>query len=400
MSSKRVKFSTSNGHLLAARVELPDNTVPHNFAIFAHCFTCSKNLTSVTAISRALNNYGIGVLRFDFTGLGESEGDFEDTDFSSNIDDLIAANDFLTKEYVAPTILVGHSLGGAAVIFAAKALENIRAVATIGAPSSPAHVQHLFANGLEEINRDGKAEINIGGRPFIVKKQFIDDLESKNMTETLKSLRKPLLVIHSPQDATVEIQNAKEIYNAAHHPKSFVSIDGADHLLTVKKDAIYVGNLIAGWVERYLIIPEKKDLRTKHQVAVSIGSEGYTAEVVAGKHFLIADEPESIGGNDFGPSPYEFVSAGLGACTAITLRMYADRKSWNLQEVIVHVDYNRIDRELEDGSRETVNQFIRTIELKGELDEKQKKRLMQIAAKCPVHRTLEASSEILTEAVN
>jgi esterase/lipase len=331
MSSKRVQFENSKGQLLAARVELPDKMAPHNFAIFAHCFTCSKNLSAVKAISRSLNNYGIGVLRFDFTGLGESEGAFEDTDFSSNIADLICASDFLTKEYMSPTILVGHSLGGAAVIFAAAQLNGIKAVATIGAPSSPAHVQNLFTHGRDEIEQQGSAQVSIGGRAFTVTKDFLDDIESKNMEKTVKSLRKPLLVIHSPQDTTVGIENAKEIYVAAHHPKSFVSIDGADHLLTKQKDAMYVGNLIAGWVERYLDIPEREEISTSHQVAVSVGNEGYTSEIIARKHLLIADEPESIGGNDFGPTPSELVSSGLGACTAITLRMYADRKSWDLQ---------------------------------------------------------------------
>ncbi len=399
MSSKRVQFKNSQGQILAARLDLPDKMKSHNFAIFAHCFTCSKNLTAVKAISRALNNYGIGVLRFDFTGLGESEGDFEDTDFSTNVSDLIAANDFLTLEYSSPTILIGHSLGGAAVIFAGHQLDNIRAVATIGAPSSPSHVQHLFSHGLDEIEKHGKAELTIGGRSFTVKKEFLDDLKSKNMNEALKQLRKPLLVIHSPQDTTVGIQNAKEIYSAAHHPKSFVSIDGADHLLTIKADAVYVGNLIAGWVDRYIDRPNESDLQTNHQVAVSLGSEGYTTEVVAGKHFLIADEPQSIGGNDFGPSPYEFISSGLGACTAITLRMYADRKEWDLQNVIVHVDFEKVNNTDENGNVIVGNRFVRTIELEGNLDEKQRKRLMQIANKCPVHRTLEAASEILTEEV-
>jgi uncharacterized OsmC-like protein/alpha/beta superfamily hydrolase len=353
----------------------------------------------VKAISRSLNNYGIGVLRFDFTGLGESEGDFEDTDFSSNVADLICAADFLKKEYKAPSILIGHSLGGAAVIFAGKQLDEVKAVATIGAPSSPAHVQNIFSHGIEEIERNGKAEVSIGGRPFTVTKDFLDDIESKNMRKTLKSLRKPLLVIHSPQDDTVGIQNAEEIYIAAHHPKSFVSIDGADHLLTKKKDALYVGSLIAGWVERYLEIPARDELLTSHQVAVSIGNEGYTSEVVARKHLFLADEPESIGGNDFGPTPYELVSSGLGACTAITLRMYADRKAWDLQRVIVHVDHEKVATESENGATIYVDHFIRSIEISGDLDEKQHTRLMQIANKCPVHRTLEASSVIQTTEV-
>jgi putative redox protein len=393
MSIKKITFTNSENQQLSARLELPNHEKPHSYAIFAHCFTCNKNLLAVKNIARALNNKGIAVLRFDFTGLGESEGDFVDTNFSSNIQDLISASDFLTKQYQAPSLLIGHSLGGAAVIYAAKEIESIKAVATIGAPSSPDHVQHLFKSDLEEIKEKGKATVSIGGREFSLKKEFLEDIESKKMESCIKSLRKPILIMHSPQDNTVGIQNAKELYHYAHHPKSFISIDGADHLLSNKEDSIYVGNIISGWASRYLEIPSKKSIKTSHQVAVSIGNDGYTSEVVSGKHFMIADEPESIGGNDFGPSPYEFVSAGLGACTAITLRMYADRKEWELEQVIVHVNHEKIDSEKENKK---VDVFNRDIQFFGNLEEKQINRLLQIVDKCPIHKTLHNSSVIKT----
>ncbi len=400
MSFEKVSFLNSDGQELSARLELPSDQAPHSYAIFAHCFTCNKNLSAVRNIARAMNEKGIAVLRFDFTGLGESEGEFEETNFSSNVTDLLCASSFLSENYKAPSLLIGHSLGGAAVIFAAEKLENVIAVATIGAPSAPQHVQHLFQSGLEEIAENGKAEVAIGGRPFTIKKDFIDDLETKTMELTLKNLRKPFLVIHSPQDETVGIQNARELYQYAHHPKSFISIDNADHLLSRKEDSVYVGNVIAGWAERYLEIPEKENLSTPHQVAVSIGNEGFTSEVIAGNHRLTADEPKDFGGNDFGPSPYDFVASGLGACTAMTMRMYAERKKWNLQKVIVHVNHGKehaMDAQEENTPQRKIDVFKREIEIYGELDESQRQRLMQIADKCPVHKTLEANAKIETK---
>lgn len=399
MGFEKVSFINSQGKKLAARLERPDNQEPHSYAIFAHCFTCNKNFSAVRNISRALVSKGIAVLRFDFTGLGESEGEFEETNFSSNVSDLIEAAKYLEQHYKAPSLLIGHSLGGAAVIFAASELDSVAAVSTIGAPSSPAHVQHLFKSNVDEINATGKAKVNIGGRDFTIKKDFIDDIESKPMKEVLKNLRKPYLVLHSPQDTIVGIENAKELYQYAHHPKSFISIDKADHLLMDSVDSTYVGNVIAGWAERYLDIPKRTPLKTSHQVAVSIGNEGFTSEIVAGNHLLIADEPKDFGGNDFGPSPYDYVSSGLGACTAMTLRMYASRKKWDLQKVIVHVDHGK---EYAPDSQNTstikkIDTFKRSIELFGDLDDSQKNRLMEIADKCPVHKTLSATSVIITK---
>lgn len=399
MGFEKVSFTNSEGKQLAARLEVPNNQVAHSYAIFAHCFTCNKNFSAVRNISRALVNKGIAVLRFDFTGLGDSEGSFEDTNFSSNVSDLIHAAKFLEENYKAPSLLIGHSLGGAAVIFAASQLESVVAVSTIGAPSSPAHVKHLFKSNVEEINAIGKAKVNIGGRDFTIKKDFIDDIESKPMNEVLKNLRKPYLVIHSPQDTIVGIENAKELYKYAHHPKSFISIDKADHLLTDNEDSTYVGNVIAGWAERYLDIPKRAPLKTAHQVAVSIGNEGFTSEIVSGNHLLIADEPTDFGGNDFGPSPYDYVSSGLGACTAMTLRMYATRKKWDLQRVIVHVDYGKEHAPDSENTAtiKKIDTFKRKIELFGNLDEKQRQRLLEIANKCPVHKTLTTGSTVTTE---
>jgi putative redox protein len=252
MKNEKIKFKNSQGLELAAKLELPDGDIKA-YAVFAHCFTCNKNLSAVRNIGRALNNCGIAVLRFDFTGLGESEGEFEHTNFSSNVEDLIFASQFLKVHYEAPIMLIGHSLGGAAVIFAAKQIDSIKAVATIGAPSSPKHVSHLFKHGLEEINDKGEALLEIGGREFKIQKHFLDDINEKNMTETIKSLRLPLLVLHSPQDTTVGIENAGQIFKDAWHPKSFISLDGADHLLSKKEDSIYVGKMISNWAERYIV---------------------------------------------------------------------------------------------------------------------------------------------------
>ena len=397
MSSKRVQFRNTSGQLLAARLELPDNREPHNYALFAHCFTCNKNLGAVRNIARALIHEGIAVLRFDFTGLGESEGDFVDTSFSSNIEDLICAASFLEQEYVAPTLLIGHSLGGAAVLYAAGRLASVKAVATIGAPSSPTHVQHLLQSGLDEIERSGSATISIGGRPFAIKKEFLDDLQTFAQDGAIRRLHKPLAVFRSPHDTTVDIDNAKEIYDLAHHPKSFISLDGADHLLSDSKDSAYVGRVTAGWADRYLDRPEDTRVRTGRQVAVSIGNEGFTSEIVAGKHLLIADEPERVGGRDFGPSPYAYVSAGLGACTAMTLRLYATRKNWDLQKVVVHIDHGKDhceDCENAASGTSKIDRFIKEIELHGDLDEQQKARLLEVGGNCPVHRTLLTASVI------
>jgi putative redox protein len=403
MNIQKVAFLNPYKEKLVGRLELPLNQKPHNFAIFAHCFTCNKNLSAVKNISRELTANGFGVLRFDFTGLGESDGDFENTNFSGNVDDLISAADFLAKNYAAPTVLVGHSLGGTAAIFAASKIDSIKAVATIGAPSNPKHVQNLLHSNLDEIKANGIAKVNLGGREFTIKKQFLDDLEMQSIPNLAKNLEKALLIMHSPQDTTVEIKNAESIYVAAKHPKSFVSIDGADHLLMKKEDSIYVGNVISNWAKRYINIPTTERLKTKHQVIASLDtSDGFSTQMKVGNHYMMADEPTSYGGNDFGPSPYELVSAGLSACTAMTIQMYAKRKNWHIENVEVHTSYEKthaLDCNDCDNTSSKIDVFNREIKFTGALEEKQVKRLLQIADKCPVHKTLHAAVKVLTKTV-
>ncbi len=404
MSLSKVTFINNVGQTLSGRLELPVDQHPHNFVLFAHCFTCNKNLGAVRNISRSLTMKGFGVLRFDFTGLGESEGDFADTNFSGNVEDLIAAADYLAREHQTPTLLVGHSLGGAAAIFAGAEIESIKAVVTIGAPSNPKHVSHLLKSSIEEIEADGKAIVNLSGRDFTIKKQFLDDLKTKSLPDVAKNLGKALLVMHSPQDTTVEIKNAEEIYLAAKHPKSFVTLDGADHLLMRKQDSLYVGTVIAGWSSRYVDIPETLQLKTNHHVVASLDdSEGYTTQMKVGDHYMIADEPESVGGNNFGPTPYELVSAGLSACTAMTIKMYVARKGWDLKNVEVHTSYDKkhiVDCENCENDTAKIDTFEREIKLEGNLDEKQIARILQIADKCPVHKTLHSETQVLTKLIS
>ncbi len=401
MKTIKIEFTNPGGQLLVGRLEMPVDQHPHNFVLFAHCFTCTKNLMAVKNISRGLTSNGFGVLRFDFTGLGESEGDFADTNFSGNVEDLLAAAAYLKKEYQAPTVLVGHSLGGAAVIFAAEKLPDVKAVATIGAPSDPEHVTHLLKSGIPEIQETGSAVVNLGGRDFTIKKQFVDDLESNKLSNIAKKLGKATLIMHSPQDDTVDISNAERIYKALHHPKSFVTLDGADHLLSSRNDAAYVGNLIGNWALRYLDTPDESKLKTKHQVVARLDKEdGYTTQMKVGNHYMTADEPLEFGGNDFGPSPYEWVSAGLSACSVMTMHMYARRKGWDLQSVEVHTSYGKThatDCEVCESPDAKIDTFKREIEIKGDLDTKQRHRLMEIADKCPVHRTLKSDTQIISE---
>ncbi len=404
MSLQKVTFKNKEGETLVGRLELPAYSLPHNYAIFAHCFTCNKNLSAIRNISKALTTKGFGVLRFDFTGLGESDGDFSNTNFSGNVDDLVAAASYLKENYKAPTLLVGHSLGGAAAIFAAEKIPSIKAIATIGAPSDPNHVQQLIKSDLNEINAKGKAIVNLSGRDFTIKKQFLEDLKTKSLPAMVKALRKPILILHSPQDDTVGIKNAEEIYLAAHHPKSFISLDGADHLLMKEADSRYVGQVIAGWVQRYVATPQEVVLASEQQVVASLdASDIFTTSMILGKHFLTADEPIDVGGNDFGPSPYELVSAGLSACTAMTVQMYARRKSWPLENIEVHTSYGKSHaNDCEDCESENakIDTFRRAIKLTGNLEEKQIARILEIADKCPVHRTLHSPTQIITKLID
>ncbi|APG59766.1 bifunctional alpha/beta hydrolase/OsmC family protein [Christiangramia salexigens] len=399
MQRIKVNFKNSDSEQLQGVLELPSNQEPHNFILFAHCFTCNKNFHAPTNISASLASKGYGVLRFDFTGLGDSEGEFENTNFSGNVEDLIAAAKFLEQEYSSPTIIVGHSLGGAAAMFAAKKISSMKCIATINAPSNLEHLEKHFENNLEKIEKQGFAKVNIGGRSFRIKKQFVDDLRQNNEIKTVGELRKAFLILHSPNDKIVNIKHAEELYKAARHPKSFVSLDTADHMLSQEKDSNYAGNVIAAWATSYIDQPEQAELETDHEVMANLGDEGYTTQIITGKHHFLADEPESVGGKNLGPNPYELVSSGLAACTSMTIQMYARRKNWHIENVETHVSYSKKHAEdcenCEDNSAK-IDTFEREIILKSELDDKQIQRIREIADKCPVHKTLSSKSQIIT----
>ncbi|WP_028890286.1 bifunctional alpha/beta hydrolase/OsmC family protein [Tenacibaculum ovolyticum] len=396
MKNINLNITNKKGHKLQAYLELPANQKPQYFAIFAHCFTCSSTLGAVKNISKTLTKHGFGVLRFDFTGLGRSEGDFSESHFSANVDDLIAVNNHLTEHYKAPSLLIGHSLGGAAVIVAASKIKNIKAVATVGAPANVSHVKHLFSHGIEEVKLKGNIEVNIGGRPFKINEEFVTDFDKTNLPEITKNLKKPILILHSPIDSIVGINNAQELYLNAHHPKSFVSLDNADHLLSKATDSIYAGNIIGAWVTRYFPKLENKNLDTNEEQLVghlNLIEDNFTTTIQSKNHTLIADEPASIGGNNFGPSPYEYLSTALIACTAMTLKMYAERKKWDLKEVFVYVTHSKKhsdDLGIELEKPTFLDHIDKKLKFVGNLDEKQINRLKQIASKCPVHKTLES----------
>ena len=405
MNTIRLEIENKKGLKLQAYLELPANEKPNQFAIFAHCFSCNSNFNAVKNISRSLSNHGFGVLRFDFTGLGRSEGEFAESHFSANVEDLLAVNAFLEKNYKAPSLLVGHSLGGAAVIVAASKLENIKAVATVGAPATVGHVTHLFSHGTTEIPEKGDIEVKIGGRPFKINQDFVNDFSKTDLPKIIKNLRKPILVMHAPFDTVVGIENAEKIYHNAMHPKSFVSLDGADHLLSKSKDSIYVGNMIGTWVERYFESEENNMISTEGEQLVghlNLLEDNFTTSIQTKKHAFIADEPANIGGDDFGPSPYDFLSAGLAACTVMTLKMYAERKKWDLQEVFVYITYSKKhsdDLGIAVDKPTRFDHLNKKLKFVGNLDEKQILRLKEIAAKCPVHKTLQSEVIIETEIV-
>jgi len=394
MKNQKLEIVNEKGLKLQAYLELPASQKPNHYAVFAHCFTCTSSLSAVKNISRSLTNHGFGVVRFDFTGLGKSEGEFADSHFSANVQDLIAVSDFMQANYKAPSLLVGHSLGGAAVISAAAKLKNIKAVATIGAPSAVGHVTHLFSHGIDEVKEKGEVEVNIGGRPFKINKDFVDDFDKTDLLETIKKLRKPILILHSPIDTIVGIKNAEQLYHNAHHPKSFVTLDNADHLLSNPKDSQYAGNIIGAWVQRYFEPQENQMLETKGEQLVghlNLIEDNFTTSIQTKKHTMLADEPLSVGGDDFGPSPYEYLNAGLVACTAMTLKLYAQRKHWDLQEVYVYVTHYRKhsdDLGIEVEKPSYLDHISKKLKFVGNLDETQKQRLKEIASKCPVHKTI------------
>ena len=401
MPVQTLSFPNDHGDQLAARLSLPPDGRPVAYALFAHCFTCNRNLNAVRRISQEMSDHGMAVLQFDFTGLGDSEGDFSDTGFASNVDDLVAAARYLASRHEAPRVLIGHSLGGAAVLKAAASIPSCKAVVTIGAPADPKHVAHLIGDARETIEQAGQATVTLAGRSFLIKKQFLEDLEETRMEETIRGLRRALLVCHSPIDQTVGIENAAWIFQAAMHPKSFLSLDKADHLLSNEADAFYVGRAAAAWATRYLDVPAVADGdpdAAGSQVVVRTGREHYYTEVVASGHRMTVDEPVSVGGTDRGGTPYDLLLGALGSCTSITLRMYADRKSWPLEEIVVRLSHAKIHAshcETCETAEGKVDRIEREIELIGDLSGEQQARLLEIADRCPVHRTLH--SEILVE---
>ena len=385
-------FTNRNGQTLTGRLELPIGK-PESFAIFAHCFTCSKNVKAASQVSRRLAQLGVAVLRFDFTGLGNSEGDFANSDFSSNVTDLIDAANALQNEYEAPSLLVGHSLGGAAVLRAAVDLESVRAVATIGAPSEPAFVERLIDAATSTKHEDGSATIELGGRELRIGNQFVVDLKSNRLAASLLKLRKPLLIFHSPVDSVVPIDHARQLYEAARHPKSFVSVDGADHMLDDPDDARFVAETLAAWATRYLPSPEEaaSDVIPDGVVEVQDQNGTLTQQIRTAHHTIHADEPKSLGGKDLGPNPYELLLASLGACTSMTLRMYANRKKWSLESVSVRLRHSRVHADDCESCEKTegyIDRIDKEIVVSGDLDESQVARLAEIADRCPVHRTL------------
>lgn len=405
MNTRRITFPNARGELLAARLELPDDERPLAYALFAHCFTCSKDLTAAVHIARALSSRRIAVLRFDFTGLGESEGEFATTTFSSEVSDLAAAAAFLEQQYQAPRLLIGHSLGGAAVLAATAAIPSTVAVVTIGAPFAPAQLRNLLGPEVERIEREGEASLLIEGRTFTIRKGLLDDLAAQQPEEAIGRLKAALLVMHSPRDRVVPIDSAARIYRAARHPKSFVSLDPADHLLPDVRDARYAGQVIATWAGRYLGLDEAPAPPTippqviDNRVTARTGIEGFRTDLFANGFPLVADEPLEYGGGNQGPSPYEYLLAALGACTAMTVSMYARSKKWPLEEALVRLSHRKIHAEdCRDCDEKDlrIEHFERELELRGQLDEAQRQRLLEIAERCPVHRTLTGDLRIET----
>ena len=403
MKSRNIYFLNSRGERLAATLDLPEDEQPISYALFAHCFTCTKSIKAAINIAAALNREKIAVLRFDFTGLGQSEGTFADTNFSSNVADLILASEYLAREFQPPQIIIGHSLGGAAVIQAAEKIPSLRAVVTIAAPHDPGHVAHHFENMRQQIEEQGSAEVNLAGRKFTIKKQFLEDLEMQKLDTHIKSLKTALMVMHSARDTTVSIDNAANIYKAAKHPKSFISLDDADHLLLKKKDSLYDGIMIAAWCHRYIDTPVQEDaekINIDSRVTTSTGNEDFFTEVFANGHAMIADEPVKYGGTDRGPTPYEYLLAGLGACTSMTLQMYARRKKLPLEKAVVRMTHEKVHAE-DSGHCESkegkIDRVVREIELLGELNDEQRQRLLEIAERCPVHKTLHSEVDIISK---
>ncbi len=394
---KRIQFQSRQGHQLTGDVELPPGGEYRATALFAHCFTCSRNINAARNITRALAEAGFAVLRFDFTGLGQSEGDFSETTFSSNLDDLEDAAAWMAANLAAPQVLVGHSLGGTAVLAVAERLESVRAVTSIGAPLRPDHVLKQFGDQLEEIETAGSAEVNLAGRPFRVRRDFIEDARRHPMEERLGRLGRALLVLHSPVDKTVSVDQAQRIFTAARHPKSYVSLDDADHLLSEAADSRYAGSVIASWAARFLRVDESEAVEGVHVSGRT--ADGFLCGIQSGVHRLVGDEPEAVGGGDDGPTPYDFLSAALGACTVMTLNMYARHKGLPVERVdcgVRHEKTHAADCDDCEGDSGKLDTFQREVRIKGDLNEAQRKRMLEIADRCPVHKTLSGNIRINT----
>ena len=405
MNKIRLEFENSTGETLAGLLEMPERVDEvSSFALFAHCFTCGKDIAAASRISRALASQGIAVLRFDFTGLGNSDGDFANTNFSSNVEDLLQAAKALEERYRAPQILIGHSLGGAAVLSAAARLESVKAVVTIGAPATAEHVAHLFKNQADQIKQQGQATVALGGREFSIKRQFLDDIEQYASTGEIRNLDAALLVFHSPLDAIVSIDEAAKIYTAARHPKSFISLDKADHLLSKAQDSEYVATTIASWASRYLELGgddpgENLPDLIDGEVLITELNHRFLRGMYSNSHFLRADEPQKYGGSDLGPTPYDLLLMSLGACTSMTLRMYANRKKLPLEDVQIRLLHERVHAVDCIDCKDSIERITRRISLVGDLDSEQRQKLLEIADRCPVHRSLENNPQIVTELV-
>lgn len=402
---QNIKFNGSLGSTLSAKLHLPDGPT-RAYAIFAHCFTCTKDILAARKIADELAKRGVALFRFDFTGLGASAGNFEDTTFTSNIGDILSAAQYLRENYEAPSILIGHSLGGAATLAAANSVPEAKAIATIGAPADAEHVIHNFSDHLDEIEVNGLAELKLAGRPFKIKREFVEDLRNQTIEERVSKMDKALMILHAPHDATVGIENAAKIYTAAKHPKSFVSLDTADHLLSNPQDVAYAAEVIAAWASRYVDydhVAEQGEIVNGVNVAET--KEGkFQNAIRVGQHSLIADEPESVGGHDTGPTPYDFLNIALGACTSMTIRMYADFKKIPLNRVSVNVTHNKVHAQdceacgTDDATTSgKIDRFERAITLEGDFDAETRAKMLKIADKCPVHKTLEANAAIVTK---
>ncbi len=398
--TQSVSFENGAGHRLAGLFDLPLGK-PRAWALFAHCFTCSKDFPAAVRLGRALAEHGFAVLRFDFTGLGASEGDFESATFSSDVDDLVAAAEWLRAEHGPPRLLVGHSLGGAAVLAAARRIEGVEAVATIGAPADPLHLKRHFPDAVARIEREGRADVTIGGRPFTLSKRFLEDIDKDRLGEHLGALRAALLVMHAPLDDVVSIENAELIYRAARGYKSFVSLADADHVLGKRGDAEYAASILAAWAERYVTFETDETTVPEGTVRVEEYERPYTQRVLARHHVLLADEPPRVkGALDAGPTPFELLLAGLGACTSMTLRMYAERKQWPVERLRVDLTHSKIHVDecaSCESDQERVDRITCDVTIEGEaLSDEQRARLLEIAERCPVHRTLKGEKEIVT----